>query len=83
MTGENGLAQSIIFFANVLETWNSKLNTYAYGGGKLNEAAWQAFYGQMEEWFDAINKTMTYIGKSMRFGETADTGKKKGEGKRM
>ncbi|CAF0912480.1 unnamed protein product [Adineta ricciae] len=83
MTGENGLAQSIIFFVNVLETWNSKLNTYAHGSGKLNEAAWHAFYGQMEEWFDAINKTMTYIGKSMRFGETADSGKKKDEGKRI
>ncbi|UJR32075.1 hypothetical protein I4U23_019543 [Adineta vaga] len=83
MTGENGLAQAIIFFTNVLETWNSKLNTYAYGGGKLNEAAWHAFYAQMEEWFDAINKSMTYIGKSIRFGEIADSGKKKGETKRI
>lgn len=83
MTGENGLAQSIIFFTNVLETWNSKLNTYAYGGGKLNEAAWQAFYAQMEEWFEAISKTTVYIGKPMRLSEGADAGKKKDGVKRM
>ena len=83
MTGENGLAQAIIFFSNVLEQWNSKLNTFAYGGGKLNEAAWQAFYAQMEEWFDAINKTMSYIGKSTKINDNIDAGKRKSATKRM
>ena len=75
MTGENGLAQAIIFFSNVLESWNSKLNTYAYSGGKLNEAEWQAFYAQMEEWLETINKALTFVGKSTKDDE--DTGERK------
>jgi hypothetical protein len=84
MTGENGLAQAIIFFGNALETWNGKLNTFAYGGGKLNEAAWQAFYSQVEEWFDGMNKAMSYIGKSSKINEeNTDERKKKKETKRV
>lgn len=63
MTGENGLAQAIIFFSNVLETWNSKLNTFAYNGGKLNDGEWQAFYAQTDEWLEGMNKALTFVGK--------------------
>ena len=63
MTGENGLAQAIIFFSNVLESWNSKLNTFAYNGGKINEGEWQAFYSQTDEWLESINKAITFVGK--------------------
>ncbi|CAF1239746.1 unnamed protein product [Adineta steineri] len=84
MTGENGLASAIIFFSNALETWNSKLNTFAYGGGKLNEAAWHTFYAQMEEWFEAITRTVTYVGKSARANDDIDMGnKKRGDTKRI
>ena len=77
MTGENGLAQAIIFFSNVLETWNSKLNTFAYNGGKLNEGEWLAFYSQMDEWLESINKSITFVGKSMK--DNDDLGDEKQE----
>jgi hypothetical protein len=79
MTGENGLAQSIIFFSNVLESWNSRLNTYAYSGGKINEAEWQGFYGQTEEWLETINKAVTFVGKSTKDDEEIGERKKTNE----
>lgn len=79
MTGENGLAQSIIFFSNVLETWNSKLNTYAYNGGKLNESEWQSFYSQMDEWLETINKAINFVGKSIQDHDDIEGEKKKKE----
>jgi len=81
MTGENGLAQSIIFFSNVLEAWNSKLNTFAYNGGKLNDSDWQAFYAQMDEWLETINKTLTFVGKPMKDGDNLGDEKQKKEAK--
>ena len=63
MTGENGLAQTIIFFSNILETWNSKLNTFAYNSGKLNDVEWQAFYAQLDEWLESMNKALSFVGK--------------------
>ena len=66
MTGENGLAQAIIFFSNILETWNSKLNTFAYNSGKLNDSEWQAFYAQMDEWLESMNKALSFVGKSTK-----------------
>jgi hypothetical protein len=81
MTGENGLAQTIIFFSNVLEAWNSKLNTFAYNGAKLNDSDWQAFYSQMDEWLETINKTLTYVGKSVKDNDNLEEGKPKKETK--
>ncbi|CAF1214104.1 unnamed protein product [Rotaria sordida] len=78
MTGENGLAQSIIFFSNVLESWNSKFNTYAYSGGKINEAEWLAFFSQMDEWFETMNKAVTLVGKSTKDNQDDIGGEKKG-----
>ncbi|CAF3331691.1 unnamed protein product [Rotaria socialis] len=66
MTGENGLAQTVIFFSNVLESWNSKFNTYAYTGGKISEGEWLAFYSQMDEWLEGINKAVAFVGKSTK-----------------
>ncbi len=83
MTGENGLAQSIIFFSNVLEAWNSKLNTFAYNGGKLNENEWQIFYSQMDEWLETINKSVTFVGKSIKDDDDIGGEKKKKETKPM
>ena len=77
MTGENGFAQTIIFFSNILESWNSKLNTFAYNAGKLNEAEWQAFYAQSEEWLETLNKATQMIGKP-----TKDHEEDNGEGKK-
>ncbi len=81
MTGENGLAQSIIFFSNVLEAWNSKLNTFAYNGGKLIDSDWQAFYTQMDEWLETINKTLTFVGKPMKDSDNLGDEKQKKEAK--
>lgn len=66
MTGENGFAQTIIFFSNILESWNTKLNTFAYNAGKFSEAEWQAFYGQTEEWIETISKAMGMVGKATK-----------------
>ena len=63
MTGENGFAQTIIFFSNILESWNSKLNMYAYNSGKFSEAEWQSFYGQTDEWIETIEKAEQIVGK--------------------
>ena len=81
MTGENGLAQSIIFFSNVLETWNSKLNTFAYSGGKLTENDWQGFYAQMDESLETIDKTLSYVGKSTKDSDNIEDDKQKKEAK--
>jgi hypothetical protein len=81
MTGENGLAETIIFFSNVLESWNSKLNTYAYGGGKLNDNEWLIFYSQMDDWLETINKAVTFVGKSIKDDDDIEGEKKKKETK--
>jgi hypothetical protein len=81
MTGENGLAQAIIFFNNILEAWNSKLNTYAYNAGKLNEGDWRAFYFQMDEWLETINKAITLVGKRIKDNDDIEEEKKKKETK--
>jgi hypothetical protein len=83
MTGENGLAQAIIFFSNVLESWNSKLNTYAYSGGKINEGEWQGFYSQIDEWLEIINKAVNFVGKSTKDDDDIGGEKKKKETKPM
>jgi hypothetical protein len=83
MTGENGLAQAIIFFSNVLESWNSKLTTFAYSAGKLNETDWIAFYTQMDEWLDTINKAVTFVGKSTKDDDDTGGGKKRDEPQRV
>ncbi|CAF3662745.1 unnamed protein product [Rotaria sp. Silwood1] len=77
MTGENGLAQSVIFFSNVLESWNGKFNTYAYSGGKINEGEWLGFYSQMDEWIDTMNKAVTFVGKSTKDNHDDNSGEKK------
>lgn len=81
MTGENGLAQTIIFFSNVLETWNSKLNTYAYSGGKITESDWQNFYFQMDEWLESVHKAIGFVGKSTKDNDDLPTESKKKETK--
>ncbi|CAF3964124.1 unnamed protein product [Rotaria sp. Silwood2] len=77
MTGENGLAQSVIFFSNVLESWSGKFNTYAYSGGKTSEAEWLAFYSQMDEWLETMNKAVTFVGKSTKDNHDDTGGEKK------
>lgn len=66
MTGENGLAQAVIFLSNILESWSSKFNTYAHAGGKISETEWLIFYSQLDEWIDALNKSLTYVGKATK-----------------
>lgn len=83
MTGENGLAQAIIFFSNILETWNSKLNTFAYNSGKLNDGEWQAFYAQMDEWFESMNKALSFVGKPTKDGDELGGDKEKPTTKRV
>jgi len=83
MTGENGLAQTIIFFSNVLETWNSKLNTYAYSGGKLTESDWLTFYAQMDEWIEAIHKAIGCVSKPTKDSDDLPTDTKKKDAKPM
>lgn len=83
MTGENGLAQTIIFFSNILETWNSKLNTFAYNSGKLGDGEWQAFYAQMDEWLEAMNKAVSFVGKPTKDNDELGTGKETTTTKRV
>ena len=84
MTGENGVAQMIIFFNNVLETWNSKFTTFAYSGGKINDADWLAFYAQMDEWLETLAKAITFVGKPSKDSvEEIDAAQKQGKTKRM
>ena len=78
MTGENGVAQTIIFLSNVLESWHSKLNTFAYNAGKLNEAEWLAFYSQMDEWLEAITKAVTFVGNPTKENNDNTGGLKQG-----
>lgn len=80
MTGENGLAQSIIFLSNVLESWNSKFNAFAYSAGKIHEAEWLAFHSQMDEWLESINKAVTFVGKSIRDHSDDPSAEKKESG---
>jgi hypothetical protein len=83
MTGENGLAQTIIFFSNVLETWNIKLNSYAYSSGKFSDGEWQSFYSQMDEWLETVNKAINLVGKSTKDDDSIEGEKKKKETKPM
>jgi hypothetical protein len=84
MTGENGFAQTIIFFSNILESWNSKLNTFAYNAGKLSEAEWLGFYAQSEEWLETLNRATHMIGKPTKDHEEGDgDGKKSTKSKRV
>lgn len=63
MTGENGFAQMIIFFSNVMETWTSKINTFAYNNGKFTESEWGSFFNQSEEWIETLSRAADHIGK--------------------
>lgn len=77
MTGENGLAQGVIFLSNVLESWTSKLHTYVNGTGRINETEWLAFYSQMDEWLESINKSVNFVGKSTKDSGDDTNGEKK------
>ena len=83
MIGENGLAQAIIFFSNVIESWSSKLKTFAYSAGKVNDAEWRAFHGQMDEWIETLTRAVTLVGKTTKDEENATDEDKRVATKRM
>ena len=83
MTGENGFAQIIIFFSNILEGWTSKLNTFAYNVGKISEAEWQSFYNQSEEWLETVQKAINVVGKVTKEHDDAVDSKRQNQPKLM
>ena len=57
------------------------MNTFAYNGARLNENDWLAFYAQLDEWLETINKTLTFVGKSTKDAENLEDEKQKKEAK--
>jgi len=62
MSGENGIASSMIHIINSLDTWTNKLNTVINGGDPLFESEWIQLADFLQSnWIEALNEIITLL----------------------
>ncbi|XP_064649134.1 axonemal dynein light chain domain-containing protein 1-like isoform X2 [Lineus longissimus] len=72
LTGDNGVARGFIHLSNVLETWDTRLNTVLHGSNPLPDAEWTRFYQLLEDWINAIDETHACIGLAQKEEDKVD-----------
>lgn len=66
LTGENGVARSLITLNNMLETWHSRIDSALHSSRSLPEAEWSRFFVQLEDWIAMLDEAEKCVGRTQR-----------------
>lgn len=62
VSGENGLAKTLIHLVNPLERWSSKLNVSLSGAQSLPSSEWQKLAEQLDDWVNHMDSAVKRVG---------------------
>ncbi|XP_071115667.1 axonemal dynein light chain domain-containing protein 1-like [Haliotis cracherodii] len=66
ISGENGVATSVIHLTNAIELWETRLTSALNGTMTLQETDWSSFYHTLDDWVVAVDQCLEYVGTTQK-----------------
>ena len=66
LTGENGIARTLITLNNILETWHSRIDGALHSSKAMPEAEWSRFFVALEDWIGILDESERCVGRTQR-----------------